>query len=271
MISTQARILITEWKSLAKLIANHSTPMKEKPITHIEELENFDIENLENITFSTADEIPNTLSEKQIQTALQGPFGGLFKQKMSVYAKIARFRLEIHLSKEELFKGKRAIQPEAEQISAKKLEKLSFSQLDKIQADLDTLTEQHDQEWQEFIQEWTEKLIKFFAQSRLTLTERELKELRDEDIITELLPRFIEVGLKPPQKTYPEISFADYLYLKALLTTQSALSRQHLAHDDNEIQQKLQGFKSALTQMQKQEQELLEAQKQATLNLLGGI
>jgi len=268
---TQARILMTEWKALAKLIVAHSTPLKEKPITNLEDLESFDIENLENITFSTADELPHILAEKAIQTALKGPFGGLIKAKMSAYARIARLRLEIHLSKEELFKHKRAKQPEEAQISAKKIEKLSFTQLDQIQNDLDLLTTEQDREWQHFIQEWTEKLIQFFIKIHLSLTEREIKELKDEDIANELLPRFIEVGMKLPQKSYPSMSFTDYLHLKALLTTQSALSRQHLPHDETEIRRKLQDFKSELGQMQTQEQQLLDEQKKSTQSILSSI
>lgn len=270
-IGTQARILMTEWKAVAKLVVTHSVPAKEKPITNIEDLESFDIENLENITFSTADELPNILTEKQIQIALQGPFGGCIREKMSAYAKVARLRLEIHLSKEELFKGKRAVQPEAEQIPAKKLEKLNFAQLDSVQNDLDILTETHNQEWQSFIEEWTDYLLEFFSQSNLLLTEREIKELKDEDIATELLPRFIEVGIQLPKKDYSEMSFTDYLYLKALLTAQSALSRQHLPHDDSELQQKLKNFKSLSAQMQKQEQQLLEDQKKMTTDILSTI
>lgn len=261
---TQARILITEWHALAKVIVAHSTPAKEKRITNLEELESFDIENLENLTFSTADELPNILAEKNIQTALKGPFGGFIKEKLTAYSRIARFRLEIHLSKEELFKNKRVTLPEAQSIPLKKLEKLNFSQLDQIQNDLGTLTEAHDQEWQEFLQQWLEKLIQFFAKTNVLLTEREIKELRDEDIVTELLPRFVEIGIKLPQKTYPSMSFTEYLNLKALLTTQSALSRQHLPHGESEIQQKLQNFQSEFTQMQNQEQQLLEDQKNST-------
>ena len=271
LLGTQARILMTEWQALAKLIVAHSTPAKDKPITNLEELESFDIDSLENITFSTAEEIPHILAEKHIQAALQGPFGSLIKEKMAAYAKISRLRMEIHLSKEELFKTRRAEQPESERIPAKKLEKLSFSQLDDLQQQLDELTEQHNREWQEFIQQWTDHLIDFFSEAHLALTEREIKELKDEDIATELLPRFIEVGVKLPQKSYPQLSFTDYLYLKAMLTTQSALSRQHLAHDDAEIQQALSGFKSGFAQMREQEQLLSDQQKKMTASLISSL
>ncbi len=270
-ISTQARILITEWQALAKLIVSHSVPAKDKPITNIEDLESFDIENLENITFSTADELPNILSEKQVQTALQGPYGNLIREKMRAYSRIARFRLEMHLSKEELFKNKRATLAEQEQIPVKKLDKLSFTQLDQIQSELDNLTAEHDQQWREFIEEWSDHLIQFLNQTKLSLTERETKEFQDEDIATEILPRFIEVSLKLPKKDYAEMSCVDYLHLKALLTIQSALSRQHLAHDDNEIQQKLKDFKSMWSEMEKQEKALLENQKQLTEQVLSAL
>jgi hypothetical protein len=268
--STQARILMAEWVILAKLIMAHSIPAKEKKVVSIEDLESFDIENLENINFGTSEELPHIMAEKNINIAMQGPFGAMLKEKMAVYAAISRVRLEIHVSKEELFKTKRTT-PEEQRIPEKKLEKLSFSLLDELQNQLDELTQQHDQEWQEFIQSWTDALLAFFTQSQLTLTEREVKELKDEDIATELLPRFIEVGLKPPKPSYPQMSCTDYLQLKAFLTIQSALSRQHLPHDDAQIQQKLLGFKSELAKMQKQEQELLAEQKNLSAEILSRI
>lgn len=268
ILGTHLRIFATEWKTLAKLIVEHSISAKEKPITMIEELENFDIENLENITFSTTEEIPHILSEKQILTIFQGPFGAMFKDKIAAYAQISRFRLEIHFSKDEMFKDKRASIPEADKIPSKLIEKFNFEKLDDIQEQLDQLSETHNQECKDFITEWTEKLLNFLEKAHLALTEREIKELQNEDIITELLPRFIEVGLKVPIPTPSQINFSDYLFLKAVLTAQSALSRQHLPHDDREIQQKLQGFKTNLIQMRKQEQQLLQKQKHETEQLL---
>jgi hypothetical protein len=268
---TQARILMTEWQALAKIIVAHSIAAKDKPITNFEDLESFDIENLENITFATADDLPNILAQKSITIALQGPFGSMIKEKMTAYAKLSRLRLELHLSKEELFKQKRLPVAEEEKIPAKKLEKLNPAQLDEIQNELDELTKLHEQEWQQFIQEWQDRLLAYLAKSKIVITDRETKELKDEDVSSELLPRFIEVGLKLPQKDYDNMSFTDYLYLKALLTVQSALSRQHLTHSDTEIQQKLQDFKPELDKMQKQENQLLEAQKKLTQTILAPI
>lgn len=267
-LSTQSRILLTEWQSLAKVIVAHSVASKEKPITNLEELESFDIENLENITFSTAEEFPNVLSEKQINTALQGPFGALIKEKMSGYATIARFRLELHLNKEDMFKNKRAPLAEKEKIPEKKMSKINFSELDRMQKELDTKTIEHNQEWLDFIHEWTEALINYLIHANVKLTEREVQDLHTEDIATELLPRFRELGMTLPQKEYPSMSFADYLILKAELAVQSALSRRHLPHGHSEIQETLKNFKPHLTTMQNQEQQLLSLQQKTTAALL---
>lgn len=262
-LGTQTRILLTEWKALAKVIVAHSMAAKDKPITSFADLENFDIENLENLTLATTDEIPHILSEKQINTALQGPFGAAIKQKMAAYAIIARLRLELHLNKEEIFKGKRLTLPPEQQIPEKKLLKLSFSQIDETQTNLDQITEQHDQEWQNFLQRWNEQLLAFLNKSTMPLTEREIKEFKDEDIATELLPRFSDVGLTLPKKNYAHMSFSDYLQLKAQLTVQSSLSRRHLSHTNNDIEQVLKNFSEQLTTMQNQEQQLLERQQAA--------
>jgi len=59
--------------------------------------------------------------------------------------------------------------------------------------------------------------------------------------------------------------------LKALLTAQSALSRQHLPHDDHEIQQKLKNFEPILEQMKTKEQEMLAEQKNLNMGVLEGL
>lgn len=265
---TQARILMTEWKAIAKCIIAHSVPAKEKPIVSIDDLENFDIENLENINFAAADELPNILDEKNIQIALQGPFGGMLRDKLAAYAKISRWRLEIHLSREELFKSKRTTSSEPNIFTEKKLEKCSSNQLDEIQVQLDSLTDEHEAVWIQFIHDWTQRLIHFLSESNLRMTEREINELRHEDIPSELLPRFIEVSLKLPKQDYSQMTFVDYLYLKGLLTLQSALSRQHLPHDDALLAKKLQPFEPELAQMRTEEQNLLTMQNQQTNPLI---
>ncbi len=261
---TQARILITEWKGLAKCIMDHSIPAKDRPINQIDDLENFDIENLENINFSTADELPNIIPEKNIRVALQGPYGGMIQQKMAAYAKVARLRLEIHLSKEELFKINRAILPEDQKIPIKKMEKFDFTQLDNIQNQLDSAVLEHNLEWGEFIEEWTNQLLEYLVQSQLAMTDREVKDLHEEELASELLPRFLDLGMKLPQKDYPQMTFSDYLLLKAMLLVQSSLSRRHLEHTDVQIQKKLQGFQANLEQMREQERQLLKIHQDQT-------
>ncbi|MBS0351079.1 MAG: hypothetical protein JSR33_07830 [Proteobacteria bacterium] len=263
-LGTQSRILITEWQGLAKIIVAHSVPSQEKVITNIEDLESFDIENLENITFSTGDEIPNILTEKHLNAALQGPYHGFILDKMRAYAYVARFRLELHLQKEEIFKNKRAVLDQSEQIPAKKLTKLTADQLDQMQSDLDQLTEQHDQQWRELINEWSDQLLSYFQQSQVSLTEREINGMKEEDVAAEILPRFIEIGLKLPEKDYSTLSCADYLYLKTLLTLQSALSRQHQVHELKDIEEKIKKYKTVWGEIEKHEKALLSQQLKTT-------
>ena len=261
LLSTSFRILISEWKELAKCIVNHSTPLHEKPITNIEELESFDIENLENISLGTSSEDTHILTEKQIYVVLQGPYGAFLKQKISHYAKIARFRLEIYLNGEELFKNKRTNLPLEDQVNEKKLKKINFSDLNAAYAELEQILIEHDNEWAEFIRRWTSTLLEYLERNKLELTEREIKELYDESLATEMLPRFIELSMKLPKKEYSEMSFADYLVLKAHLGIQSSLSRRHLSHEELDILDVLRNFKPQLEQMRAEENELLTHQE----------
>lgn len=263
-LSTQARILISEWKELAKCIISHSTPLHEKPITNLEELENFDIENLENITLGTSSEDTHILSEKQITVALQGPFGAFLNQKIASYAKVARFRLEIHLKSEELFKGKRTTLAAEDQISEKQLKKITFSELTATQKQLEDLVVEHENEWLEFIKNWTETLIEYFKSSNLPLTDREIKDLYDENLATEILPRFSDLSMQLPKKKYPTMAFIDYLILKSHLAIQSSLSRRHLSHEELDILDILRNFKPQFELMKQQEEALLSSQKALT-------
>lgn len=254
---------MSEWRELAKCIVNHSTPLHEKPITNIEELESFDIENLENISLGTSSEDTHILTEKQIHVVLQGPYGAFVKQKISHYAKIARFRLEIYLNGEELFKNKRTTLPAEDQINEKKLKKINFSDLNTAHTQLEQILIEHDNEWTEFIKKWIGVLLEYLERTKLPFTDRETKELYDESLATEILPRFIELSMALPRKEYTEMSFSDYLILKAHLAIQSSLSRRHLSHEELDILDVLRNFKPQLEEMKTEETELLINQESA--------
>lgn len=270
-LGTQTRILLSEWKALAKIIVAHTTLVKEKPITNIEELESFDIDNLENLTFMTPSEAPHILSEKQIRSVLQGPFGVIVKQFMSAYAEISRYRLELHLSKEDLFKTKRATLSTEHQIPSQRLVNLTFAKLEESQLQLDDLTSTHEQEWQNFIQKWSDELIKFLIKGKAIITEREINELQTEELANDIIPRFIELSMKLPKSEYPSMSFTEYLQLKAHLAVQSALSRQHLPHTEADLQEVLKNFKSSFNSMQQQEKQLQTQQQQQIQRILSGL
>lgn len=267
-VTTHVRLLLSEWKALAKLIVTHSTPTKDKPITNLEDLESFDIENLENLVLEAPNENPPILHEKQILVALQGPYGTLIRQKMAAFAYITRLRLELHLSKEEVFKSRRATLPEEDQISPEKIVELSFSTLDNYQKELESMTEQHNEQWLHFIGHWNNEFMGFLVKESIKLTERESKEFQDEETPSEILPRFIEVGLKLPKPEYAEMNFSEYLELKGRLIIQSSLSRQHLSHTDTDINKIIKKFDKSFANMQKQEKRLVQEQQNLTQSVL---
>ena len=140
-ISTYARTILSEWKTLSELIAKHTTLVKK--IAAGEETEK---------QFAL-------LSEQQIHDALEGPYRNFFKQKMLAYAAILRIQVELTIGKEDLLKSEHRIITDESKVPDYILSKTSLDDLENMSNELDQRTTEHNQQWEEHLEQWNTHLI----------------------------------------------------------------------------------------------------------------
>lgn len=248
-IGTHTRVILSDWKILADLITEHAFFIRERTQPSQEENES---------TF------PKVLSRREIEDALEGPLQGFFKQKISAYLKIVKVRMHLNIMEDEMLKDHSKTLSEEEKVPTRILQNISLSDLTKIQQTLDPLTTEHAEQWKQSREQWNQEIVEALNKQDLALSEIEIKEFLDPEPISELLNRFVHLNIDLPKTRQSEMGFSKYLALKATITIQSALSRQHLPHDQPTIQKTLNKLKSDFNFIAKQESEILETQKNAT-------
>ncbi len=255
LMGTDARLVISDWHVLAKIIAGHATLIKDLVQGEDEE----------------ETSRPNVLSQREIEDAFNGPLQKFFKQKATAYAATARVRLEITMREDENLKGRRAKLNDKDKVPESIVKKTSISDLNKIQTALDQLTSEHNEKWEESRTAWNEHILQRLSECDLSLSEIEVKEFKDPEPISELNDRFVSLNIDLPKINKADMDFSQYLTLKADVTIQSALSRQHLPNAQSDIQRVLKQLKSDFSNIRKQEQQILEEQKTATNEVVANI
>ncbi|ACJ18370.1 hypothetical protein [Coxiella burnetii] len=238
MISTDAKILINDWQNLHDKIVENATYIKESKKV--------------NETASTL------ISDQQLEDALKGPLQSFFRQKLSAYATLSKIRLLLVTTKDEIFKKN----PREDAPPKAILEKITSAELNKIQQTLNELTKSHYQQWQEKRESWNKLLIMALTVNGITLSEIEIKELKDKEPLSELKNRFIDLNIPFPSTKL--MNFEHYLRAKVYLATRSSLSRQQQPHDDNIITKFLKKLNNEFNQIHKEETELIKAQQNET-------
>ncbi|OGO93325.1 MAG: hypothetical protein A3F41_01310 [Coxiella sp. RIFCSPHIGHO2_12_FULL_44_14] len=243
-LSTNAKILINEWVTLRGILLKHTTTTKESA-------------NL------SATSVPTLLSDRQLDDALSGPYQGFIKQKLSAYASLGLRRLRLTLQQDEI------LQSEAENKETPvSEEKYTLADLDKMLSALNQLTVAHHEQWQTLLHEWDQSMITSLTQHDIPLSDIELKEWQEKAPLSELQDRFTALNLESPHPRKPEMNYADYYRLKAMLSIVSSLSRRHQAHTLTEINHVIKKLKSDFNHIQQQEKNLLETQLQETEKII---
>lgn len=215
--STYARIILSDWKALAKMMTGRDEP---------------------------------SLSAADIETALSGPLGDFFRQKMAAYAKIMRDSNRLAKSNEEVLKAF---------VEAKHPIK-SAGEIESALSELTTLTEQHYQECLDAWRQFSEALVKALAQKNTILNKIEVEDLRRQESLSELFKRFKDLNLELPRIKSKSMTLETYLYFKTYLALQSALSRQHLPHQPSDIEAVLKAIKKEFQAISEAEKALLKKQ-----------
>ncbi len=244
-LSTHAKILINEWKTLHELLTESIASAKAKTEAHESKLNS------------------PLLSDTQINDALLGPLHDFFKQKLSAYAAVSRIRLQLTAATDEAMKNR---SPKA---LPKNLEKITPAELDKIQNSLNELTQKHFAEWKAHLKEWNQQLLLALTANHIALSEIEIKEFNDREPLSELFNRFVDLHLETP--TWEAVTAERYLQLKTHLAIHSYLSRNHQPHDTTEINKILKKLKKDFAQIAKEEKQFIENQKKETQPLIASL
>jgi len=254
-IGTHAKVILSDWQVLATIVTKHSTLIKES--TQEEE--------------SESEPGPQVLSQREIDDAFNGPMQAFFKQKITAHSAIARLRLHLTMNDDETFKEKRAKLPDEDKIPESILSSTSLSDLNKIGKELDQLTTEHHEQWEQCRDAWNKHILQRLSETGLSLSEIEIKEFQDPEPISELSDRFVSLNIALPKTHKADMDFSKYLTLKTDIAVQSALSRQHLPHEQSDIQRILKQLKSDFNAIRKQEQQILSEQKAATNQAVANI
>jgi len=255
IIGTHARITLSDWHVLAKLIAKHSAFIKDRP------------QQEETETEST----PSALSQREIDDAFNGPLQQFFKQASTAYSAIARVRIHLNMREDEAFKDKRADIPEEDKVPENILEQTSISDLNKIQNQLDDLILTHGDYWEQCFEAWNNHMLQRLSDIGLTLSDIEIKEFYDPEPVSELRDRFISLNIPLPKMKKSGMNVSTYLTLKSDIAIQSALSRQHLPHQQADIQKFLKQLKTDFSNIQKQEEDISAEQKSEITQIIANI
>ena len=242
-LSTYARLTLSNWGVLAKLIAHYSMPIQKA------------LEEPDSTT-------PFILSESQVNEALQGPFSSFLQERMSHFASLGKVRSKVITSQQEMFK--RDITPDSKPdengLTPEIVSHISLPSLDHIFQQLEQLTHDHNQQWIDANNYWKNGLSQYFTQSNMSLSEIEAKEFMTDVSATELYNQFSELKLEAPKTKQGCRTFGAYLKLKSALAVYSSLSRRLQPHAETDIMQFLKPLSNYFTDVEKYERQMLDNQ-----------
>ncbi|MCH9644394.1 MAG: hypothetical protein K0U29_07190 [Gammaproteobacteria bacterium] len=250
LMSTYAKLSLNDWQVLADLIRKHSATN-----TTAEPDEDVNAEQ-------------QVLDLEQINNAVEGPLQAFFHQKMQAYSHLAQVRMALTIENDDTFKENMNPQNHLGSIDKKLLEKLDQDKITDLKSQLDELTEQHIEQWQQHFSDWATLIAQDISASGIELSELEISELQTAEPISELLKRYTALNIDKPKTKQSGMNYSNYLTLKANLAIHSALSRQHQTHDTKAINQYLKHLKKDLDSIYKAEQQIISTQQQETDILL---
>lgn len=244
-LTTDQRVLLSDWPPLAELILKHSTPLKAGGYQPDAASKN------------------SVLSERAIFDAYQGPYHAFFKQIITAYAELARLRMALHIHNDDNLK-ENLTRPEAAAwpIEEKKIKDLSMDTLNVCRDALESCLIDHSQQWEGQLFLWQMQITGGLREAGLDINSHENNEFSAPEPLSELLERFMGLRITPPKFTEP-LGFAQYFKLKAHLLVVSTLSRQHLPHESKDIEKFMKVLKKPLATIEKESQSIATQQQQA--------
>lgn len=250
-ISTDQKVLLSDWTVLAKLIFKHASLLKDGGYTE----EDFD------------NSPTKVLSDRQFDDALRGPYSAFFRGKIRAFAIICRLRMAAHTHKQDSIKDNlQSLRPKL-QLQSDVSERFGNDELKPYQETLDGLVSHHNQQWEGQLFFWQSSIISGLNEAKLGINDHESDEFNIAEPLSEIFERYQNYNIDLPKVTFP-LSFHDYLLLKAKLLILSALSRQHQPHEEKQIQAFITAIKKPLAEIKQAEEALIKTQDKETKEAL---
>lgn len=245
-LTTYTKSYLTDWQLMKKLLHLYNDRIK-------------DIKE-----FKETNKL-KPLTQQLLNDALSGPYQHFFRQKLNAYQKILYAKEQLTLHETDILENTH-IDTE-DMLSTNLLDTISMSKVNELQKQLTQLTQQHNSEWQEKINEWQTILIDIIG-NNYGLSETEAYQFTINEPISELLERFEGLNLSIPKIKSSSMGFSNYLTLKTDLAIHSTLARQHQAHQQSDVNKNLKTFKDLFEKIKEEEQAIITRHKTDTEALM---
>jgi hypothetical protein len=251
---TSVKIMINEWVTLRAVI--HETTKR--------------VQDQFNDNQSRVDPTLAFLTDTQINDAIHGPFHALVRQSLSAHSMLSEAFMRLNLNNDEFKQVLNLHLTDADK-QKPKAKLVTDPELNKIKAQLQELTSKHFEQWKTLTHKNQDAIIATFNSNKLMLSETEIKELTDNDPLSELRNRFTDLTLPFPKLKKDVCDVAQYLQSKTILTVRNLLGRQHQPNEQANINRIMKKFKSNFDQINKDEKALIKTQQEETQNILSPL
>lgn len=251
-LNTPAKAILSNWSTLKKLLIERATRIKDSKSSEQAADEDTAAENQR---FAL-------LSDTVLNDTFCGPYQGFFNLHIHAYAKLTRVRSAVMLRSEDIFKKEQKLAAQVLEVPESIVRDTSLPDLDKLFKQLDEQLPAMYEQWRGLVNQWQSRLIEGLQAVPLALSILELAELQQQEPLSELHDRFVDLSIDPPKTKAAGSDFTSYLTLKTYNIILSALSRQHEPHTADDIQKVLKKLKSVFDSIQKEEKQLLQAQEE---------
>lgn len=250
-IGTYARNLIADWPLLTKLIQQETRWIKDTVVKA-----------------ETASPKIDVLGDQEIDDVFNGPYQAFFKSHLQAQAAITRLEAAHTISTEDYFKESEHHDDLSLGVPKARLAQIDASTLSELRNQLNTLTQEHYNQWQTHQQQWTESLLRALSENKISLNDIELQEFPLNQPASELHDRFVNLHTPLPKLDKSPFDCQQYWILKTTLTVQSALSRMQMPNTEKDIGQALKPLQPVFNTIKPAEMELSKTQQIALKKLL---
>jgi hypothetical protein len=264
--STYTKIFINDWPAFRIALAKHTSAIGSEGKKNLRDFA--------------------LISDKELNSALSGPFAPVFEEFLNAYLIIKRANFEKRLQDDSVFTEAKENLPEnpcnmkdrEADIKLKHKEPpeeviriTSSADTEKRLEQLDALFNTSFRTFAKLHQAAYNESIKKFTAINCTLSEQDKNFLNSDEPLDEIQRRFIDISLEIPKIKDGGLFFSYYLQLKLILCIHSTLSMQQLPHGNKDILEKLKQFKEITTTCEKHEEKMVTNQQTNVAGIIKAI